>query len=239
MEAIFSVTAACNNKITITGQTIYDSLAYDYDNSITINVITLESVNTAKFIHSTYSTHSVALDEVQVSLPIDGVYTVTQLIVPTYEWCKANLNKKKINYASDGKSLYQVAEGQIKTVNPVDFISDVSLDNTTMIKGQKTIFVSAFLWNCYIQLCKDGLNELAKSNRGAKIIKCGDEDEFVIYKRNFIWATLNVLTYLAEDKQFEKAQEILERVTSCNGFCSQSYNIDTSKSNSSNCGCNR
>ena len=48
----------------------------------------------------------------------------------------------------------------------------------------------------------------------------------LIYRRDFIWATINVLNYLIDACQFEEAEKILEEVQRCNGMC---YNIDGRK----------
>jgi len=62
-----------------------------------------------------------------------------------------------------------------------------------------------------------------------------------IFRRDFVWITLNVINYLIEDKKLEEAEEILEEVQSCRGFC---YGIESipkslSTKKSSTCGCNR
>lgn len=47
------------------------------------------------------------------------------------------------------------------------------------------------------------------------LINCGDVDEELkdlIYRRNFVWATINVINYLVEDKKLEEAEEILEEI---------------------------
>jgi hypothetical protein len=47
------------------------------------------------------------------------------------------------------------------------------------------------------------------------LVNCGEVDEELkdlIYRRNFVWATINVINYLVEDKKLEEAEEILEEI---------------------------
>ena len=54
-----------------------------------------------------------------------------------------------------------------------------------------------------------------------------------MYKRDLVWATLNVINYLIEDGLFEEAQKILEEIQSCNGICYNDNNIFESNSSKS------
>jgi len=47
------------------------------------------------------------------------------------------------------------------------------------------------------------------------LVNCGDISEELkdyIYRRNFVWATINVINYLVKDKKLEEAEEILEEI---------------------------
>jgi hypothetical protein len=47
------------------------------------------------------------------------------------------------------------------------------------------------------------------------LVNCGEIDDQLrdyIFRRNFVWATLNVINYLLEDKKLEEAEEILEDI---------------------------
>jgi hypothetical protein len=47
------------------------------------------------------------------------------------------------------------------------------------------------------------------------LVNCGEVDEELkdlIYRRNFVWATINVINYLVEDKKLEEAEEMLEEI---------------------------
>jgi hypothetical protein len=47
------------------------------------------------------------------------------------------------------------------------------------------------------------------------LVNCGklsDQLEDYVYRRDFVWATINVINYLVEDKKLEEAEEILEEI---------------------------
>ena len=47
------------------------------------------------------------------------------------------------------------------------------------------------------------------------LVNCGklsDQLEDYVYRCDFVWATINVINYLVEDKKLEEAEEILEEI---------------------------
>jgi pentatricopeptide repeat protein len=91
-------------------------------------------------------------------------------------------------------------------------------------------------------------NPYEKSELSSKtlldLVKCGDADEQLkdyMFRRDFVWATINVINYLVKDKKLEEAEEILEDIQSCRGFCYGTELVPNSSrtKKSSTCGCNR
>lgn len=261
MEVDFRVEQACNADLVITGESKYPQEEsyknFLYKESVTINIVTKEDTENFKLVAITYNTHSGELDESHIPIDKDGLYNITQLVVPSLDWYEREKNKNLNNffryeviYVSDGKNLYKVTESEYKIIDPLDFITKVDLSNTTISKKQKLVFLTCFLWKCYISLAEEVLQQLIKENKSSgKISKCGNENEDIkdlIYRRDFVWATINILNYLADQCKFEEAQKILDKIQSCNGFCNQdTYYSNTYFSNSdiiykrSTCGCNR
>jgi len=46
-----------------------------------------------------------------------------------------------------------------------------------------------------------------------------NEIQDLIYRRDLIWITINVINYLTQDCLLEEAQQILELIQGCNGIC--------------------
>ena len=234
MKVDFTVTQNCDCNLTITGESEYpEEEAYQqfkYEDTITINIITLEKVDGPQFVATTYSEHIGYLDESSIQLKEDGLYNITQLIVPSLKWYQRERANKRNNFfrydtiiVSDGKNLYKVSETKTELLDALDFITEINTQGTTVSKNQKIIFSTCFLWKCYISLANEALRRLLKNNRSkGKVIKCGNEDEEtkdIIYRRDFVWVTINILNYLTDECKFEEAQQILEEVMFCNGFC--------------------
>ena len=251
MDIQFRICQDCNGVLTITDETSYPNSEeffrdFKYEDTLTINIVTLEEVDNPQLVAVTYSTHTTQLDEISIPLSKDGLYNITHLIVPTLEWYKKQreqkfnkLSKFKEIFISDGKNLYQVIDGQYEMVDPLSLITQVNLDATTIHKKQEITFLTCFLWKCYINLALEALNELISKSNGNKIQKCGNEDKDIIFKRDFVWSTIQVINYLIDACKLEEAQKILEEVVSCNGFCFSNSQSSLRVNNKQSCGCHQ
>ena len=234
MKVDFDVTQSCSCTLDIINKSNYPEVEsyqnFLYKDSVTITIVVLNEIDNPQLVAISHNTHSGNLDEVELPLNKDGHYTITQLIVPTLDWYKRESKKERNNffrydtlYISDGKNLYKATDSDFQKVDELDFIYNISLNKTTISKSQKDLFLTCFLWKCYISLAKEVFDQLIKNNKGqGKISKCGNENEDtkdLIYRRDFVWATINVINYLIDDCNFEEAQKILEEIVSCNGFC--------------------
>lgn len=261
MKVDFSVDQNCNGLLTITGESTYneteDYQSFKYEDSVTINIVTYEGSKTMEFVATSHNLHTTYLDETHLQTTKDGLYNITQLIVPSVHWYERESHHKINNFhrydkifVSDGKNLYLAKDSTFEIVDELNFITNIDLNRTTVSKHQKIAFLTCFLWKCYISLANEVLTDLLKNNQGkGKISKCGNENEDTkdkIYRRDFVWATINVLKYLTDQCKFEEAQKILEQIQGCNGFCTnfgeedfssfigEGLNLNFKK----NCGCN-
>ena len=77
-------------------------------------------------------------------------------------------------------------------------------------------FSICLLRQCYINICKSIFD-----SRGSIECKSINVDKELTYKRDLVWASLNVIEYLTDMCQYREAQRILERITGCNGLCKE------------------
>ena len=47
-------------------------------------------------------------------------------------------------------------------------------------------------------------------------------DSELIYKRDLVWMSINVIKYLTECEQLAEVERILETINGCNGLCTSS-----------------
>lgn len=128
----------------------------------------------------------------------DGFYTLVTIVVP--------VDESKYFYYKNGKFYKNITEVSIQEI----------LETNTEVSEIDIIYDYYFqtcrLRKCYIKACE----ELFGGEKCSKNV-----DSETKYKRDFIWAALNVIEYLAEFEQYEEAQRLLEELTSCYGFCQQ------------------
>ena len=253
----FNLTQYCDGQLIITDTSDYSNIPFAYEDAVTVNVLVLEKKDNPSLTAITFNTHDVSkLDEIHLQLGEDGLYNLIHIIVPTYDWYIRNkqlgtLSKYKQIFISDGKNLLKITDNGLEQFDPVELVAHYDIYRTTIYGCQDFFFSTCFLWKCYINLCQMILNynNPYKSSEFSKktlmdLVNCGEVDEELkdlIYRRNFVWATINVINYLVEDKKLEEAEEILEEIQSCRGLC---YDVNTTVDSkttkrSSTCGCNR
>lgn len=253
----FKIEQYCDGQLVITDTTDYSNIPFSYEDTITINVLVLEKKDNPSLTAITFNTHTQSeLDEVHLQLGEDGLYNLIHIVVPTYDWYIRNkqlgtLIKYKQIFVSDGKNLLKITDEGLEQFDPIELVAHYDIYKTTIYGCQDFFFSTCFLWKCYINLCQMILNynnpykdsEFSKKTL-LDLVNCGEIDDQLrdyIFRRNFVWATLNVINYLLEDKKLEEAEEILEDIQSCRGLC---YDVNLSTNSkrtkrSSTCGCNR
>lgn len=137
--------------------------------------------------------------EVKFNTKKDGFYTIITLLIP--------VDKNSYYYYKDQKfyrNQEEVSIEEIINTNP-------KLSN--IYPNYDYYFLLARLKNCYINACK----KIFESS-----VKClKNENKDLIYNRDLIWSSLNVLEYMVEFEQYEEAQRLLEELTGCNGICQE------------------
>jgi hypothetical protein len=213
--------------------TKYDK--FKYSETATVNILELNKISGRKIVATEYVDHSSYLDESHIKLNEDGFYTVTQIVLPTLDWAIKILNEDKSyfdyytnTYVIDGDLIYKW-NGEVFILCEIEEVLEMNPEKTTLAKASKDIFVICFLWKCFVDLCKG----LLSSN----LTKCKSKNsdlDTLQFNRDFIWMTINVLTYYIERNMLYEAERILEEVRGCNGICNQSLKM---VSGGKGCGC--
>lgn len=253
----FNLTQYCDGQLIITDTSDYSNIPFAYEDAVTVNVLVLEKKDNPSLTAITFNTHDVSkLDEVHLQLGEDGLYNLIHIVVPTYDWYIRNkklgtLSRYKQIFVSDGKNLLKITDNGLEQFDPIELVAHYDIYKTTIYGCQDFFFSTCFLWKCYINLCQMILNynnpyedSKTDSKMLLDLVNCGklsDQLEDYVYRHDFVWATINVINYLVEDKKLEEAEEILEEIQSCRGLCydvKPSTNSERTKK-SSTCGCNR
>ena len=131
-------------------------------------------------------------------------------------------------YFSDGQFIYRrnrdltsekVEVQELLEVNPKTFGLRIETQN---------FFSVCYLRKCYISLCQKIFN-----SRGFDKCFNSKVSSDLIYKRDLVWAALNVIQYMVDLNQYSEAQRLLERINGCNGLCSRE------ETGEQNCGCSQ
>lgn len=210
----------------------YQRNKYRYSDTATINIIyqfTTEHEE-GKIIDTLITSHCVHLDEAYYSIPKDGYYTIQHIILPTTDWLNFVIENGMVPslsiFVTDGEKFYQYVNNVLVDVDP-RVIAEIGLENTTISRTESKIFSLCNLQQCYINTCK----QIFKKYN----IRCLPNDyKSIVFNRDFIWMTLNVIKYNIDFGDYFEAQRILENINYCGGFCEQ-----LSSTVQSGCGCSK
>ena len=257
MDSLFKISRKGLCGITVTGleidndeylnEVIASTRNYTYEQSVTINI--LKSINSqqeeivrdVKIVE-----HKVdCIDESDFEMEVDGLHSITHMILPTQEW----LNYLLVHSPSSLEAYYGiyyydtythqymkydngeyivVSLDEILEINAVPPVNITEL-TTTIIKNSKSTFCLCKIRECFYKICRKLLENYP--------IKCPDKKSDLnqwSYYRDVLWMAINTIKYLLEKEQFYEAQRILEEITRCGSMCD---NLGTIKKSISNCGC--
>jgi len=231
---MFKIKQSCNCNLVITDTSIcyYDNsseefMKFTYEDTITLDIVTLEKTDGPRLLAVVYTTHEKGKNLNEVNLPLgnDGLININHIIIPTVSWYNKQknkehntLNKYKNIYVSDGKRLYKLENKHLNEIDPINLIINDWFDETTIFKSQQFLFLTCYLTKCYVNLCNQVIKELAK-NKNAKnghysgeCSNVNNEAKDLIYNKDLVYITLNVINYLTQDCLFEEAEQILENI---------------------------
>lgn len=244
----FNICQTDNCSITITGLSYDEGLylndssvvqPYDkfkYNDTATVNILELTKVDGIEFIEGLIVDHCSYLDESHISFKQDGYYTISHIILPIKECIDRIIAEDPTFvdyytsgvYAVDGNKIVKLVNRNWKVV-PIQELT-INNCNTTIFKSEQETFAICNIWKCYVDICKSLLKSDLTECRKDNI-----DSSSLLFNRDVIWMTINVLTYYINRNQLFEAQRILEEVNGCNGFCNKSYSM----LKSGGCGCGR
>lgn len=213
----------------------------DYgENKTAIDIIMRERLDSTEIVACSHSTTQVF--DVHIPLPEDGRYNVYHMILPNVKWLEEqkSVNAYKKVYVADGKSVFEFNDGNLCQIDPLILTANLP-QKTTVIKYQKELINLQSLWKCFIDKCeeylkrthssKDNTNDKTYDYYLKKRIKKCESQEIEDYAIDFLFITLNLLQCLDNS---DEAEELIERLEGCRGFCPE-----TTLTNNNNCNCKK
>lgn len=237
---------ACDNcKVTVQDNSTYlseDNVGtvkgkFKFSDTISIDILQLNKPYEAIYLNPTFTDHS-SLGNSTLQVSSDGWYSLVHIVLPSKEWFERELNKQEgsalglynlVYFASNNK-VYKYINGNTSQVD-LSEILEVNPVNTTISRTSEDFVSICFLRKCYINLCKQILNDRGFSSCWNK----NKVDSELIYKRDLVWTAINVIKYLTECKQLAEVERIIETIQGCNGLCVSSKLISTTNG----CGCSK
>lgn len=213
---------------------------FKYSDCYTVNMINYKSTKDKKLLKTIITPHVVEgeivyLDEAYYKTEKDGHYVIDHIIIPSVEWFNSQedspnniLHEYTSIYLTDGKQFYKgLKEGSdwvTKEVTDKEIL-EVNSEGTTLSKAYKDFFSICYVYQCYINHCKDIFE--------ATFNKCFNSS-INTFNRDFVWMAINIMTYYVERGLLEKAQSIIEELFDCSGLCTNIINKE-----SYDCGCGK
>lgn len=179
----------------------------------------------------------------KVPITFDGVFVIQFVVVPTIEWYNKSLksvSKEDLIQAFggklsiwDGQQILEITVNSKESVPILEFIEDTGYSSLSVNRYKEKLLSTSKLRKCYVNLCQKIFNDKNFSSCQSK----NKVDNELIYKRDLIWMTINVITYLWQlgNSDLEIAS-LLKQVNKCNGLCSP-YPDDSIIINNNGCGC--
>lgn len=203
---------------------------FKYSETVTLIRLTLHKVKDTISNPVIYILHNTESEYIYIPTKFDGWFTLDYIVLPTLKWFEATSQKDQYTtiYYSDGKKIYKYFNEETVEVTE-DELFERNPEDTTISRYSQDFMSICFLKKCFINLCKQ-IFEL----RGFSKCKVkGGLDDQLIFDRDLIWMTINIISYLTEFGQLSEAQRILETFEGdCNTICKKYIS-----NNSSSCGC--
>lgn len=254
MNSVFKISKTGTCGITITGLEL-DNGEYLKDTDVLISTrnfkythcATVNAISTIKYdetkttkIYEVVDHKLHQIDETTFTVPVDGLYEVTHIIIPNNDWLNYVIETDPQSlYAYKTIMFYDTVNKKIKEFkiisNPGDpiasEINEVTIEKllttegctpviltdkpTSVIRGDKNTFYTCYLNDCFYTILKKLYPLLTK-----KYDNSSDFKE-LIYKRDLLWMTIHAIKYAIETSQLFEAQRMLEDITLCNFICSK------------------
>ena len=202
-----------DGKILIIDDTPNPVNGLDRENTVSIYIVQANRSSSSKIIYYKLIQNSSEQRTIELD-PTDGYLQFCHIVLPLEDYKGSSI------YYSDGRYVYK--NGQ--RLNDLQEL--VEINTNEFIRHTHNFFSVFHLRKCYVSLCQKVFND-----RGFDRCFNGKVDSSLIYKRDLVWAALNVIQYMIDFNQLAEAQRLLERINGCNGLCSSEDTGDKG------CGC--
>ena len=193
-----------SGNIIIMDDLIYPIKGMDKSDCVSIYIVQKNNMNNPQIIY-----YQVNNPGETFTIPsTDGYISFCHIVLPTKEFNDSHLGQFTYYADNNGKIYNQNNER-------VDVQLVLEVNDNTIIKHTHNFFSVFHLRKCYVSLCQKIFND-----RGFDRCFNGKIDSQLIFKRDLVWAALNVIQYMIDFNQLAEAQRLLERINGCNGLCS-------------------
>lgn len=203
--------------------------SFKYSHTCTINILIYHSTKGDYLVDTLYSQHDAVSESIRVRLPQDGYYHLYHIVLPTVEWLKSvkDLDLSYYNgiYVTDGYYIYKYFNDNIQKIDPLEVL-EINPRNTTISIVMFKVFNIDGLKKCYASASRKILDNY--------VGKCSSISDIDKFNRDFLWMTINVISYYLEWNKYNDAQIVLEDLK-CHNFCPDS--IGPFKNEKVSCGC--
>lgn len=216
-----------NCNIVVFDDTDYPYNGLDYSNSASLYIVQLNQSNNPIIIYNKLDKHINSDGQpIVIESPTGGFITMCTIILPKVNDPSEFIPGNSGGYFTDGTNiLYKDNQGNVRDVQEQELL-EINPEPYNLNKITQNFFSVCYLRKCYISLCQKIFKD-----RGFDRCFNSKVSSQLIYKRDLVWAALNVIQYMIDSNQLAEAQRLLERISGCNGLCSSE---DTGEKG---CGC--
>jgi hypothetical protein len=210
---------------------------YAYSQSVTLNALyKSDSLGVKTYVDSDFVDHTTSsVDTDSFTLSIDGLYTVSHIILPTKVWLDSVVAQDPTYLAATYNYVYYYNLGNIylydtttlvsTVITVIDFMTKdatapaLSTDKTTtIIRTDKDTFIMYFISTDLAMICEDLLTSAPRISRSDIIIMKQNN-------RDVLWMFINTMNYCTGAGNLYEAQRYMEQyITSRNIITSSFYN---------------
>lgn len=210
---------------------------FRYSDTVSIDVLQLNKSTEQQIQNPVFTIRDSKINPVQLQVSFDGWFTICHIVIPNKQWfdkefgksTDSALNLYNTIYYSDGAKIYKYINNETTEVSVEELINR-NIENTTISIVKKDYVSVCFLRKCYVNLCQ----QLFNSNIISECSNNRKDNCDLIFQRDLIWMTLNVIQYMTELNQLAEAERIIEQLgRGCNGLCKQTFE----QLSKSGCGC--
>lgn len=181
--------------------------------------------------------------EFKYSSTVDGWFSITHIILPTYEWYKS-LSNSQLSMAQQIFFVYNLAEESIYEIEidslytkeeskvTIEYVLN-SLVNQNLIGIAEDIFILGHLEKCF----EDKIKYIYYNKLFSQCLYKNSDLESTFRDRDIVWMGLELLKYLVRECKYDEAERIIEGISGCNDFCTNKSNVPNAYSRiKCNCG---